>query len=413
MDTREPDKILHDILSIDKNNLFLQYITNRVQQENYRGWHVSQHNRYDMDDIKKILTAIYGVVGKNLFAIPPGDYKKDIDLQTDFEQYKEIVGRVNEKIGKGTINSLKKNFFPDLDKMGFLKREKIRPASFNRKTLHGQLTPSAVEFIKTSSLIKEYHIFTKAIDKLFGNKISHLAEVISRSDYRTEIISIYELMFILSDDNENLDKIELLSSYRVLKKDQHKKVIHLLKKYADPNNFSGDKTEKRDFHNWKNQSQQIMTLLKTTVYFQVEVNKGFRLNTGKTGFFRPTMQRSPIRKREYFLFHSVAKKPRFELHHIIPIALARNKAEARLIDDHLNLIYIHKNTHKEFSRNQNKNVVLAIDPNKATFSNIDKTHHIKAINSKDAFYTTEPRKIEKITYHNQGLLKSIFEFDRP
>lgn len=412
MTTEETQKILEEILSVDENNLFLKYIVNRLRDNRYRGWHISQHNRYDLNDIELILRKIHDVAGVDYFAIPPGDYKRDAVLSGDFQNFQTIVNRINAEMGRGTINSLKKNFFPDLEGMGFLLREKIKPNKNSRPVLYGRLTPSAVEFINAGTLIDKYKKFTDGIDKLFGSKISELAEMIHLSDYVNDAISIYEFMFIFSDSNEDLDKIELLDSYRSLKKHERSKVIELVKKYANPENFEGNKTVLRDFHNWKNQAQQIMGLLKTTVYFEVDQNKFFRLNVGSTGFFQEPTKRSVIPKREYFTFHSVEKRDKFELHHIVPISSARNKEEAKMVDDYRNLIYIHRGKHKEISQNGDRNVVLTIDPNEAIFSDFENTESVKTENNKDALYTKEQKKIEKIAKYNVGLLQSIFEFEQ-
>ena len=410
--TEYTEQILSEILSIDEDNLFLNYIVKRLRDNKYRGWHISQHNRYDMSDIEIILRNIQKVVGTNSFAIPPGDYDRNAVLTGDFQNFQTIVNNINSEMGRGTINSLKKNFFPDMEGMGFLIREKIKPSKTSRPVLYGRLTPSAIEFIEATTLIEKYKKFTDGIDKLFGSKISELAEMIHLSDYVNDAISIYEFMFIFSDNAENLDKIELLDSYRSLKKHERTKVIELVKKYAEPDNFEGNKTTQRDFHNWKNQAQQIMGLIKTTVYFEVDQNKFFRLNVGTTGFFQEPTKRSVIPKREYFTFHNVEKRDKFELHHIVPISSARNKEEAKMVDNHINLIYIHRGRHKRITQNEDKNVVLTIDPNEAIFSDFEEKDIVKTENEKDALYTKETNKIEKIAKYNDGLLKSIFDFEK-
>ena len=404
-------KILDEILAIESGNIFLKYIVGRVQDDDYRGWHISQHNRYDMDDILIILREIYAVAESNNFSIPPGDYDKDVELPTEYANYGDIVNRVHAKMDRGTINSLKKNFFPDLEKMKLLVREKIALKQGARQVLHGRLTDDTLAFINSDLLTDRYKKFTDAIDKLFGSKISELAEMIHLSDYANDPISIYEFMFIFSDNSDDIDKIKLLDSYRNLSKSQQRRVIKLVKKYADPRNFSGDKTAQRDFHNWKNQAQQILGLFKTTVYFEVDRNKYFRLNIGATGFFQEPTRRSVVPKREYFSFHRVEKKDKFELHHIVPISSARNKEEAKMVDDYRNLIYIHRSKHKRISRGRGEHVVLDIDDLTARFSNFELDDTITAINRKDTFYSVDNKKIQKISAYNADLLKAIFEFE--
>jgi len=267
MSANSQEPILAEITAVEEGNLFLQYIVRRLRSDEYRGWHVSQHNRYTMDDIEIIMSAIHRTVRAGVFAIPPGDYRADTTLPAEFANFAEILSQVKKDMGRGTINSLKKNFFPDMDRMGFLNRNQIRVAG--RLTLRGKLTDHAIEFLKVKNdLVEKYKKFTAGIDRLFGSKVSQLAELISLSDYNHDPISIYEFMFILSDQSEDLDKTEILDSYRSLKKHQQKKARSLIQQYADPAKFD-DKTSKRDFHNWKNEAQQIMGLLKTTVYFDV------------------------------------------------------------------------------------------------------------------------------------------------
>ena len=405
------EKILSRILDIDRKNIFLKYLVRRLRSDEYRGWHVSQHNRYGLDDIKIILQKIYEISSDKYFAIPPGDYRSDCVLDSKFRKFQNIVNNINSKMGRGTINSIKKNFFPDLERMGFLERKKFISDGNFKSIIHGKLTKYAIAFIKAGSLIQKYKKFTDGIDKLFGNKISELAEIIHLSDYINDPISIYEFMFIFSDNSEGLDKIKLLDAYRGLRGHNRTKVIDLVKEYANPDNFSGNKTARRDFHNWKNQSQQMMNLLKTTVYFEVDRNKYFRLNVNsKTGFFQKPVKRSAIAKRDYFDFHDVQKKNKFELHHIIPIASAKNQEEAKMIDDHRNLIYIHHAKHKQISRSGNRHVVLTIDISKASFSDFERTSCITAKNNSDALYSKIPRKIAIVSQHNIDLLNSIFEY---
>ena len=403
MNRQELRKILDEILEIDRSNIFLKYIVDRVQRNDYRGWHVSQHNRYDLDVISLILKKIYSVVNDDYFAIPPGDYHSSDRLGEDYRAYQTIVDKIKGDMGRGTLNSVKKNFFPDLKRMGFLEIVQINN---HRK---GKLTESAVNMVSTDKLIVRYKMFTDGVDKLFGNKISDLAERIYLSDYATEMISIYEFMFIFSDDIDS-NKIGLVKSYRGLEKYKREKAINLVQTYANPDNFDGDKSEKRDFHNWKNQAQQILNLLKTTVYFMADPNIGFRLNIGNEGFFQEPGKRKEAPKREYFRFHNVSKQEKFELHHVVPISVARNKEEAKLIDDYRNLMYLHESKHKEISLDGNKKIVLDIDKNEAKFSDIDANRSIIAHNGREAMYSKEQRKITDIADYNIELLAAIYEY---
>ncbi len=398
--------ILNDILSIDPDSDFLKYIIKRLPSDNYRGWHISQQNRIDLEVVEHILDSIYEVADVNFFVIPPGDYKdyksgKNI-LTSDFDQFQEIRRRINSRIGKGTFDSVRKNFFTDLVRMDFFERK-------DRKR-YGRITTKGNNLIKSKHITEKYTIFTHGVDKLWGNKISELAETISLSDYRGDFISIYEFMFILSD-LESVDKISLIDSYRHLKKHQQQKVIQLIKEYADPRKFEG-KTAKRDFGNWKNQTQQMMGIMKATVYFEVLPNRGFKLNRGRSGIFPDIQKRSPVPKKEYFTYHKTEKNVTFELHHVVPVRFAKNKEEMKLIDDYRNLIYISRSKHKEISKKKEEHVVLGLNPEEAIFSSFDKESVVKAENAESAIYTKDERKIENILMYNSKLLASIFEFQK-
>ncbi|PID83218.1 hypothetical protein CSB11_02650 [Candidatus Campbellbacteria bacterium] len=412
-------KILKQILEIKPENKFLKYIVNRIQKDDYRGTHISQHNRYTMEYMEQVFNTIFKIAGTNKFAIPTGDHKinfNDIDLETKFSTYKKIVDSLYEETGKGTYNSVKKNFSVDWDKMSFLNRydkDGKKRNSFKGVGVHYiQLTETAVSLIKETNILKKYKIFTDAVERLFGNKLSEIVETIYYSDYRNTTISIYEFVFILLDSSLGREeKIELMQSYRELPKIGRNKFFDKMKEYAKPSNFDGNKTKKRDFHNWKNESQQILSLLKTTVYFDVVLNRFLKLNVGNTGIFSEDMlqKRSESVKIDYFKEHGINKKSNFELHHIIPFRHARNKNELKLIDNYKNLIYLHKSKHKEITKNKDRHVVLFIDPEKLQLSDFEK-NTIEAINNDNTEYSKNDSILKAMMKHNKSLLESIFEY---
>jgi len=299
-------KILDEIVAIQPDNQFLKYIVNRIQDVNYRGIHISQHNRYDLDRLTKILAGINEVVADKIFRVPTGDNKKG-EQKPDCVEYYKIVKSVKKVAGVGTINSLKKNFFVDFQKLGLLRRFDKNKNEITKRSgiYYAQLTPLAIKLVN-SSLVQQYKIFTDALDDLFETEITRLAETLYYSNYKNTPIGIIEFMLILSDDRPQIsdDKIDLINSYRALKPWQQKKATNLIKKYCNPKNFKGNKTKKRDFGNWKNESQQIFSLLKNTVYFDITQNS-LKLNTGMYGIFTDTQikRRGLGAKHEYFQQH--------------------------------------------------------------------------------------------------------------
>jgi len=406
-------KILDKIIAIQLDNQFLNYIVERIQDEDYRGIHISQHNRYDLDRLTKILAGINEIVGDKIFRVPPGDDKKG-QQKLDCAEYYEIIKNVKNNADVGKINSFKKNFFVEFYRLGFLERfDKNMIATGGGRgygIYYAKLTPLAIKLVN-SSLVQQYKIFTDALDDLFRDEITRLAETLYYSDYKDTPIGIIEFMLILSDDRSQIsdDKIDLINSYRALKHWQQKKAIGLIKEYCNPKNFKGDKTKKRDFGNWKNESQQIFSLLKNTVYFDITQNS-LKLNTGMYGIFTDSQikRRSLGAKHEYFQQHGVKKKiAAFELHHIIPFSAAKNKIEFGLIDYWKNLVYLRNDKHSELTRNRDRNVVLYATEKDLNFDDFDKKRII-AKNGLSVVYAGNRCAI--MQKYNREILKEVFGF---
>lgn len=408
------DKIINEIILIDPNNLFLRYIVKRIQDDNYRGLHISQHNRYDLDRLIKILSGVYNVVSDKIFRVPLGDDHGK--LETSCEEYYKIVCSVKNKAGVGTINSLKKNFFVDFQQMGLLdrfdKKSNLIPLDKRVHVYYARLTERGIRLVNSASITERYKIFTDSLDVLFANEITNIAETLYYSKYKDDAIGILEFMFILSDDRSCIgeDKIDLIDSFRALKRWQQERIVTLVKQYCNPHNFVGNKTIKRDFGNWKNESQQIFTLLKNTVYFDITQNS-LRLNTGVYGIFAVAQvkQRSLGAKQDYFQKHSLKKIINFELHHVVPFSAARNKVEFKLIDNWRNLIYLTQNKHTEIAKNRNRNIVMYATSKDIYFDDFD-NNRIVAQNKNDVAYDGElASAMEK---YNREILKGIFGYQK-
>ncbi|RLA74240.1 MAG: hypothetical protein DRG11_05555 [Epsilonproteobacteria bacterium] len=415
------DKNLREILDIDKDNLFLKYIAQRVQKDDYRGVHISQHNRYDLVFVSKFIDVIYDKIGGKLSEIPRGDYsdrenKKDYDIN-DYEKFQEITNIIHDKVGKTTYNSIKKNFFVDFHRMGLIKRydkNKNETNPHKRTAIHFiSISDDGIKLKNSKNIVEKYRIFTDILDKnLFDNFLGYLTDLLFDSDYKNDTISIYEFMFIFTDTTID-NHINLLDSYRNLKIYQKDKFLKLIQNYANPYNFIGDKKDKRDFHNWINESQQIFSLLKQTSYFQTdEKNENIALNIGTYGIFSiDNLKRSDTPKQEYFKLHDIKKRTNFELHHIIAISKAKNKEELKLLDHVNNLIYLQKKKHFEFTKKLNKNVNLSINPLQAKFYDFDK-NVIIANNHKDSMYSKEHKILKDIDRYNKKALEKIYQYDK-
>ncbi len=415
------NKKLQPILDIDNSNNFLKYIVGRLQKNDYRGVHISQHNRYDLEFVISVLRAIKNEVGDALFEIPRGDYSERENVRKynidNYQDFKKITDEVYSSTGRTTYNSIKKNFFVDFHRMGLITRydkNKTPSNPYKRTIIHYvSLTDETSRLLNSNNIIEKHRIFTDVLDKnLFNSYLSNLVDLIFNSQYKGDVISIHEFMFIFTDTELN-NPIELLNKYRELKQHQKDKLLNLIQEYANPDNFSGDKTQKRDFHNWINETQQMFMLLKQTSYFQIdENNQNIALNIGNYGIFSiENIKRSDKPKQEYFKLHKQKKQNDFELHHIVAISKSRNKEEVAMLDNVHNLIYLHKNKHLEITKKKNIHVYLSINPTIAKFCDFDSTK-IQANNGINSLYSTNNTVLQKLEYHNKKAIKAIYEFNQ-
>lgn len=412
---------LQNILDIDNSNDFLKYIVARLQKNDYRGIHISQHNRYDLEFVINVLNVIKNKVDDALFEIPRGDYSERENVKKynidDYQDFKQITNAVNLSVGRTTYNSIKKNFFVDFHRMGLITRydkNKIPSDPYRRTTIHyASLTNEANKLLNATNIIKKHRIFTDVLDKnLFNSYLSELVDLIFNSQYKDDVINIHEFMFILTDTTLN-NPIKLLDEYRKLKRYQKNKLLNLIQEYANPDNFDGSKTQKKDFHNWINETQQMFMLLKQTSYFQIDQNnQNIALNIGNYGIFSvDNIKRSDRPKRKYFEIHKQRKVKDFELHHIIAISKSRNKQEVNLLDNVYNLIYLHKDKHLEITKKKNTHVYLSINEVIAKFCDFDSTK-IQAGNGIDALYSKNNKILQELEIHNKKAINEIYEFKK-
>ncbi len=413
--------ILRKIESVYPHNHFIDYIINRIQDDNYRGIQCSQHNRLTYDYFRALIEIIYKSVGDKMFCIHVGDDKGV--RQPQAAGYYTIVNNIKNVVGKGTINSVKKNTFPDLARAGFLERfdknemritetftigeEKIARTRSNIYKV--RLSNLGIRFAQASSEFERRKYYTDAVDTLTKNAATDLVELLS-TDERVESVSIEEFMYIFSDDRENVrynDKLMYLSDYRKLSEEQKNQVDLLLKEYCNPERNTGDKTNSRDYHNWKNESQQIFNLLSNSTYFKV-INGNLLLNNGEYGLFLQPAQRGQRPRDRYFKYHNVSKKTDYELHHIIPFKKANTQRDARYIDDERNLIYLSSSKHAEFTSTHNINIRASFKEPVISFLRLNDIDGIINVDlsKKDALVSNA--KIAEMVEYNKKLLNVFY-----
>lgn len=328
-------------------NKFVKYIFERIKREDYRGIHLSQHNRLPFDKVLAILRIINNITGESSFKIHIGDWKGK--KQKGCEIYYKIVDALKKIIEQGTVNSLKKNIFPDLDMMGFLNRynpkgDLVSPEK--REIVDSvSLTKFALDFINEKRPRKQYKMYIEATEKLLEPILDELFYLLYKE---FESINIYEYMFIVSDGKlSTQEKIDLINSYRRLKKIQRTEINQdILKIFKDINKKAANKRFKRDFGNWYNESLQIFNLLNQTVYF-----KTFRKTVLMLSISQEALEfiaiRSQKQREKYFDWHNIERREGYQLHHICPLSYATTRKQLTLIDNFKNLIYISDKAHSK------------------------------------------------------------------
>ncbi|NCN64802.1 MAG: hypothetical protein GW779_00455 [Candidatus Altiarchaeum hamiconexum] len=311
------------------------------------------------DKVLKILITINNIAGNNRFKIHVGDWKGI--TQENCDTYYKIVADLKKRLKQGTVNSLKKNIFPDLDVMGFLRRYNMR-ADRTLKYRRGyiqfvELTDLAKKFINESKLRKQYKIYVEAVERLLEPILDELFFLLYK---KFESINVYEYMMVVSDKKLKTEsKIELIKAYRRLKKIQQIQIKQdILKKFNEINKEAQNKNEKRDFMNWYNESLQIFSLLNQTIYFKTFGKTTLMLELSQEAF-ETLAKRSQIQKDKYFEWHDIQKNEEYQLHHIYPISYFTTKKELLLIDDYRNLIYIKNTKHVKIPHDNNLFVKLA------------------------------------------------------
>jgi len=333
------------------NSKFFDYLKQRIKRPDYRGYHLSQHNRLPFEKICYLLETIYNNIKDKKIKIHVGDWE---GVKQNCSEYYKIIEEINKsKDFSCTVNSLKKNIFPDLAVMGFLdrfdKNNTLVLGDKRSEIYYVKLSDLAVSFANEKSLLKKYKIYINAVEKLVEPILEELFMILFKE---FDSVNIYEYTFILSDPNLTTDqKIDLIKEYRRLKKVQQASIIfYIQKKFQEINKRAKNRTEKRDFMNWYNESLQVFNLLNQTIYFKT-FRKTILMLSISQEILEFVASRSQKEKELYFEYHNVPKKDGYQLHHIYPISYATSRKELELIDNHKNLIYISNRIHSKIPRN--------------------------------------------------------------
>ena len=353
---------MKDILD-DPTNEALLFISKRIADPNYRGEISSQHNRFDLEKVKIILKLVNKhAPNKKLMRIRTKDISARPESHPEEELYSKFCNKVKEEINIGSEDAMRKNLFPDFHRMGLIIRydkNKEPTDPYEKQSIRYISLSNLGEKLIKGEGVDSFYIFSKGLNNLFNGKIELLLNLMRNDEYELEHITKDEYMFFVSAINIKEDfsitekrAIEVISKWRLLPRIKRGAVIDSLKKRLVPTLTHGSKTEKRDYHNWRNKIDQIYSLLKETIYFEVEGEKLKLKQLGKG------IQRSNTEKKNYFTNHAVKKRNGFELHHIIPLADSETEYHFKILDSWKNMIYIDGYSHAQITQSNNTKIIL-------------------------------------------------------
>ena len=367
------------ITEIQASNKALEFVADRVTSDAYRGNHLSQHNRYTFKEIDALLTLLdKHSPNQSLIAIRTEDLSSRPTNTVEERDYARFCDDFNQTIGRGTQDSIRKNLFVDMNRMGLLnrygKRKQLNVPFAKSITAYVALSDEGYKLVR-SSLIQKHFIFSKCLNDLLNSAIDFLLNIMRDADYNFNYITLTEYMlFISAVDYENKYSFSinteqakaLIKSYRALAKVQQKQVEETLKEELNPKKFKGDKTDKRDYGNWRNEAQQTFDLLGQTVYFERDrttSDERLIIKLGKDSVFEDVtrLNRSQAEIASYFKQHKIDKAAGFQLHHVVPLAWSSSKEHFKLLDVWKNMIYIDGFNHAKITVNKNRNVNMTID----------------------------------------------------
>lgn len=355
----------------------LEFLYQRVLRDDYRGTHKLQHYRWSAEYIKIVLKYL---PKDSLLLHTQGDIYDNYIYSNDERDFCEYLNKVNKDLQKslgGSITDMvmRKIIFVNLQRMGFIDRfnKKKELCNINKKYQYKyvKITQRGLDFINSKDIFEEQKHLGIALDFVFDGVVQDVLDILNTLE--PQYISVSEMMFFVTYLGKEYqgsiltkDKIvEFINEFRSLKA-RAKAVEDIISEFCLPENFVGDKTNKRDFHNWKNETQSMFNSFDLMSLFEYDTTKQRLLLKANINGKNITFKRSSLIKAEYFKQHEVQKDVRFELHHIVPFYYAKDIDALKAIDNWQNLIYIDANSHKVFSLDKSAKKAIRL-----SFENLD------------------------------------------
>lgn len=352
---------------------------------------------------------------------PPGD-ADDGRKAPAWEHYRAIVRRFHEATGQGTFASVKKNIIVDLVRMGLLKRRKDGNAYFTSLTPQGKCLIS-----QDTPPHARYKLWSNALETLVEPVIADLFQLLytdsdfddNTARFTTRSISKEEYAFIFSDDQIDYGrKVELLKSYRSLNRFEQAEVVAKIRAKSSASLAAPTARKQQDmidYGNWMNQAAETFARLNQTLYFKT-YNREVLMMALSQEVWLALLRRNPLVKGEALTWHAIARRfDEFELHHVVPLEMARSDSEWQALDNKMNLIYVPKKTHKKIHEhdriiqmfNESGQLVLktpATGLNSMMLEVVDAAHPGSLDLSRD-LVVLKPANLSEMLSYNESLLR--------
>ena len=358
------------------------YLYGRLRDpKTYRGLHVAQHNRLGLDKILAVLSAIRTGADVGTFAIPPGDDPlatgsgtrtkhaagQQHPWRTAYPEYLGMVDAMNRLGAEATCNSLKKNHFPNLKSMGLLIITPGRPRT-------GQLSPAGAALLDETDARKQQSLYGEACETLFNAKASGFISELFDILEQVNTISDQELMLFVSDRSRTRDEhLASIRAFRRLPLFRRIMLLRDLREHCDATMLL-PKVKQLDWGNWRNQAQQIISMLAMVPGFVVPIRSRETVVARRDATipegYRP--QRSREVRQKALSWHGLPSTDGWEMHHIVPVEYATCDADMQRIDAKQNLLYITKNAHDQFAGRGNLRIrISSVQDGVISIGNVD------------------------------------------
>ena len=213
--------------SFAPGNKALRYLESRIADPNYRGDVSSQHNRWTFDDLILILSKLKKYKGDvTPIKIRTTDKSKRSTNTLDEFDFAKFCEEVVLELGKGSQDAMRKNYFPDWHRAGWVERydknlNLIEPYE-RGQVAYVKISNEGLKLISPKSTrTDKYFIFSKGLDIMYIGVIGIMIDLFR--NHEIQYIDLHEFTFfvtgISSKGSFNVSReevVELIKSWRTL-----------------------------------------------------------------------------------------------------------------------------------------------------------------------------------------------------